>query len=353
MAAGELIVMTAASFARPGGAVAVRDVTWTVRDGEAWAVTGPTGSGKTTLVNAVAGQLRVAAGRVEWPIIDRARAAGKKAEWPSDVIRRVSFREDSRLFSYRGHYYQQRFEFGDDPDVPTLAEFLTRDTGASEAEAAAAAARLGVAGQLDLSLMKLSNGQTRRARLARALLAHPELLILDDPFVGLDVAGRADVAELLDELVRSGQRVMLVCRPDQVPAWVTNVLDLGAVAGSPDPTTWPDRAVAGSPDPATWPDRAVAGSPDPATPRAVAGSPDPATWPDRRSGRVGRPGHSARVPRHGRVGRPGHSIRHTSNFTTSPSATAGERSSTTFPGPSGPGSGGRCWGRTGRGRRPS
>src|SRR5262249_19201762 len=148
----DLIVMTGASFARPGGEIALHDVTWTVRDGQTWAVVGPTGAGKTTLVNAAAGQVRVSGGHVAWPILDRARAAGKKAEWPGDVVRRVTFREDSRLFSYRGHYYQQRFEFGDDPDVPTLRAFLVRDTGATPAAAEAAADRLGVVGQLDLSL---------------------------------------------------------------------------------------------------------------------------------------------------------------------------------------------------------
>src|SRR5262245_39530441 len=222
----DLIVMLNATFARPGGEPALRDVTWTVRDGETWAVVGSTGSGKTTLVNAAAGQVRVSAGHVAWPILDRARAAGKKAEWPGDVIRRLTFREDSRLFSYRGHYYQQRFEFGDDPDVPTVRQYLAAGTGAAADAVEPAAARLGIDRLLDLSLMKLSNGQTRRARLARALLAHPELLILDDPFVGLDVEGRADVAGLLGELVRTGQRLMLVCRPDQEPGWVTDVMEL-------------------------------------------------------------------------------------------------------------------------------
>lgn len=222
----DLVVMTDATFVRPGGVVSLRGVNWAVRGGEVWAVTGPTGSGKTTLVEAVLGLHRVASGRVEWPILDRVREAGRPAEWPGDVIRRVSFREDSRLFSYRGHYYQQRFEFGDEPDVPTVRHFLAAGTGATPAEIETTAARLGVAGLLDLSLMKLSNGQTRRARLARALLAKPELLILDDPFVGLDVAGRADLVELLGGLVREGQHLILVCRPDQMPEWVTNIFDL-------------------------------------------------------------------------------------------------------------------------------
>ncbi|HEY2787244.1 MAG TPA: ATP-binding cassette domain-containing protein [Fimbriiglobus sp.] len=223
---GELITMSAATFVRPGGEAALHDITWTFRDGETWAIVGPTGAGKTALVDAAAGLLRLTAGRIEWPILDAARAKGKRADWPGDAIRRVTFREDSRLFSYRGYYYQQRFEFGDDPDVPTLRAYLSSGIGSSAREVEDAAARLGVARALDLSLLKLSNGQTRRARLAKGLLAQPELLILDDPFVGLDVAGRADVDTLLGDLVRDGQRVLLVCRPDQIPAWVTHRIEL-------------------------------------------------------------------------------------------------------------------------------
>ena len=75
--------------------------------------------------------------------------------------------------------------------------------------------------------MTLSNGQTRRARLARAMLSKPEVLVLDDPFIGLDTAARADFTALLGDLVREGKRVVLICREEAVPGWVTNVLRLG------------------------------------------------------------------------------------------------------------------------------
>src|SRR5205823_5721914 len=77
---------------------------------------------------------------------------------------------------------------------------------------------------------KLSNGQTRRARIARALLSRPELLILDEPFMGLDSAGRDEVAALLGGLGRQGRRVLLITRPEAVPGWVTHVLELDHLA---------------------------------------------------------------------------------------------------------------------------
>jgi molybdate transport system ATP-binding protein len=227
---------------------------WAAREGEAWAVVGPIGSGKTTLAEALLGRHPLHGGALTWPLFDRLRAAGRRADYPSQVVAHVTFKEDSRLFSYAGRYYQQRFEFADGAsDTPlSLADFLT---GGTAADRAAACARFGLADRLDQPFMTLSNGQTRRARLARALLARPEVLVLDDPFIGLDAAARADLGDLLGELVREGKRIVLVCREDAVPAWVTDVLRLGpAPSGSQEPTVSAVRtagmgAGAGSSDP--------------------------------------------------------------------------------------------------------
>ncbi|MFL5341347.1 MAG: ATP-binding cassette domain-containing protein [Gemmataceae bacterium] len=210
---------------RPGGAAIFRDLSWTAHVGEAWAVVGPTGSGKTTLTDLLLGRRRPDAGTISWPRFDQ----------PADAIRRVTFKEDSWLFSYRRHYYQQRFNFIEPQDDLSLDDFLRAGSAATGTEVYAAASRLGIDELRPLSLIKLSNGQARRARIARALLAKPRWLLLDDPFLGLDAAGRADVAELLHGLVRGGLPVLLVVRPEDVPAWVTNVLELHGENPSPGP----------------------------------------------------------------------------------------------------------------------
>lgn len=204
-----------------------RDFSWTVREGEAWAVVGPTGSGKTTLAEALLGRHPLNGGALRWPLFDRLRAAGRRVDYPSQVVAHVTFQENSRLFSYAGHYYQQRFEFADSDEPLSLEKFLRTGTSASETEFATVCERFGIARLLAQPFMTLSNGQTRRSRLARAMLSRPEVLVLDDPFIGLDAAARADLAGLLQELVSDGKRLVLICREDLVPAWITNVLRLG------------------------------------------------------------------------------------------------------------------------------
>jgi molybdate transport system ATP-binding protein len=191
-------------------------------------VVGPTGSGKTTSAEVILGRHYTHEGAVRWPLLNQLRARGRKADYPTQVIAHVTFKEESRLFSYAGHYYQQRFEFADRDEPLSLDQFLRAGTQADDAAIHALTDRLGVRGQLAQPFMTLSNGQTRRARLARALLAQPELLILDDPFIGLDAAGRAELSVLLGELIRDGKRLVLICRADAVPGWVTDVLRLPA-----------------------------------------------------------------------------------------------------------------------------
>lgn len=221
-----LLVLESATIVRLGGDVVFRDLNWTIREGETWAVVGPIGSGKSTLAEVLLGRHRLEAGTRTWPFLQRLRLAGRTIAWPSEVIQRVSFKEESALFSYGRHYYQQRFNFIEPQDDLTLETFLHAGVERSEAEIHQAATRLGIGELLPLSFIKLSNGQTRRARIARALLSQPELLILDEPFLGLDIEGRHEVAQILADLIRHGTRLLLITRADAIPDWVTHVLEL-------------------------------------------------------------------------------------------------------------------------------
>ncbi|KAI0700977.1 P-loop containing nucleoside triphosphate hydrolase protein [Cerioporus squamosus] len=87
-------------------------------------------------------------------------------------------------------------------------------------------ARLRLTDLLDLPMIALSNGQTRRARIAKALLSEPRLLLLDEPLTGLDVKSRAILLDLLYELqrTRASPHVIVGLRAqDPLPDWTTHV----------------------------------------------------------------------------------------------------------------------------------
>ncbi|KAF8883298.1 P-loop containing nucleoside triphosphate hydrolase protein [Infundibulicybe gibba] len=85
--------------------------------------------------------------------------------------------------------------------------------------------RMGLQEFLDLPLIALSNGQTRRARIVKAILSRPELLLLDEPLTGLDVQNRPAVLDLLHQLHSSrSPRVIIGLRvQDPVPDWITHI----------------------------------------------------------------------------------------------------------------------------------
>ncbi|KAJ3156778.1 hypothetical protein HDU86_003544 [Geranomyces michiganensis] len=233
------------------------NLTWHVLRHQRWAVIGPVGSGKTSLCELLLGRHRPdPTDSISYPFIASLARAGASV-WPQDVIKHVSFKESSGLFDYSRHYYQQRFEWVEEHEDISLRKYIesavynhradgsaTGDgpvsSGIYDAVVREMADRVGLGSMLDLSFMKLSNGQVRRARIARALLSEPSFLLVDEPFMGLDVQSRREVAELLGRLAESkpstpggivseyrATRVIVTLRPqDEVPDWVTHVLEL-------------------------------------------------------------------------------------------------------------------------------
>ncbi len=201
-----------------GAETVLVNVSITIDRGQCWAVVGPIGSGKTTLVQVLAGQLPAMRDQLR----QRTQAT------------LVSFREESHQFSYTRHFYQQRYQatLVDNQDGKPALTVRGYLAPVWSDEALALVQRMGIEPLLDVEFLKLSNGQTRKARIAKVLLQHPAMLLLDNPFVGLDARFRAELIEWLGELVQNGQPLMLVADETTLPAFVTHVvkLDKGQVA---------------------------------------------------------------------------------------------------------------------------
>ena len=166
--------------------------------GDHLVVSGPRGSGKTLLAEALTGRRRLTAGSLAYPFLGPEVGYATRRE----AIRLVSFHDHSRLS--RGpnheHYYQQRFNAFDASGHPTVADYL-HVSGYAPGLQAAAVDTFGLGDLLDRERIKLSSGQTRKLLLARELLGHPRLVIIDNPYAGLDPASRTALNELLDRLV--------------------------------------------------------------------------------------------------------------------------------------------------------
>ena len=186
----------------------LRDLSVEIRSGDCWAVVGQIGSGKTTFLQVLAGQLPTPAGTLT----------------RHSAVAFVSFKEESNRFSYGDFFYQQRYQATMSDSAPVLRQYL-QITGSSAD--ISLIDQLGLTPLLDLSFIKLSNGQTRKARIAKALLIGSPLLLLDNPFVGLDSTSRTDLISWLSNLVSQGSTIVLVTDIEEIPSFITHILNLG------------------------------------------------------------------------------------------------------------------------------
>ena len=172
---------------------ALRDISFEVRTGEAVGYLGPNGAGKTTTLRLLAGLGRPDGGTVRLlgldPVADHDAAlarVGVLVETPG-VLPYVTARD---LLSHVARVKR----------VPSSDEAR---------QIASLAEQLGFSGQLDRPIGSLSTGLTRRLLLAVALVGDPEVLLLDEPTLGLDPAARADLRAILRGLRKDGRTLLL------------------------------------------------------------------------------------------------------------------------------------------------
>lgn len=198
------------------GHPALSDVSLVVRNGTFLGVIGHTGSGKSTLVQLMAGLLQPTVGRVTVDGMDLADRAARRA-----VRRRVGI-----AFQYPEH---QLFADTVADDVAFGPRALGMPAHDIEGRVAEALKRVDVdfCEHGHRSPFDLSGGQMRRVAIAGVLAAEPSVLILDEPMAGLDPAGRGEIAELLARLHGQGLTVIMVSHDmDDIAALSEEILVL-------------------------------------------------------------------------------------------------------------------------------
>ncbi len=181
----ELIELTK----RYGEVVALDGLSMEVRPGRVLGFLGPNGSGKTTTMRSIFGLVRLDAGRALWN------------------ARPIGFKERRRF----GYMPEERGLY---PRMRTLEQitYFARLHGMEELPAREAAERwlerLGLAAKSEARVEELSHGNQQRVQLALALVGTPDLIVLDEPFAGLDPIGVETLGETISEEARRGAAVV-------------------------------------------------------------------------------------------------------------------------------------------------
>lgn len=181
------------------------------------AIVGPNGSGKSLFVGLLTGQYPLKDGTITYHF------EGSASTRVSDNVKYIAFR-DSYGAADANYYYQQRWNSQDADASPEMSEMLGHITDESLKDELFEL--FAIKPMLHKKIISLSSGELRKFQLTKALLSSPRVLIMDNPFIGLDAATRQLLNELLTNLAKGGkvQLLIILSMLDDVPEFITHII---------------------------------------------------------------------------------------------------------------------------------
>ncbi|MCX2575821.1 ATP-binding cassette domain-containing protein [Pedobacter sandarakinus] len=190
----------------------LKDLNWTINAGENWVLSGESGSGKTTLAKIIAG-LETASGEVKIRF-------NLDSELPKKALFVASWYQFKNLEGVANFYYQQRYTSQQAKDTVTVHGELAsfgKENNLHFDQVEPILEKLHFSSFASSQLIELSSGEHKKLQLVKALWLKPQLLIIDQPYTGLDAASRKSLNILLDQLAAIGVQFILISNDEELP----------------------------------------------------------------------------------------------------------------------------------------
>lgn len=194
-----------------------KPINWKISKGQHWAILGANGSGKTLLTDTLLGKYALKNGRIIF-------SDDNGNQQPiANVVKSVAFRDIYSIIDTQNSYYQQRWNKGDEQDV-----ILVKDTipEANQSWLAELVGWFGIDDLMQKEVNTLSSGELRKFLIVKSLLSKPRVLILDNPFIGLDAKSRGVLNDLFQRLADFNQLQIILVLSDikDIPEIITDVI---------------------------------------------------------------------------------------------------------------------------------
>lgn len=197
-------------------------ISWEMNQGEQWAIIGPNGAGKSTLVKSIWGGVPTSSGDIKLLLNNKF----VDPSWYKKYIGYISFELHQHIASYE-ELQQELKSFSHKKSKATTCKDVIFSAGKNKNKLSKISKLLNISHLLDREIIALSSGEMRRTLIARALMKSPLLLILDEPFDGLDENARKDLSRAIDNLMKNSLQVILVThRLEEITGGITHVLFL-------------------------------------------------------------------------------------------------------------------------------
>lgn len=211
----ETIIEIKEATTRIGNLAFHSPINWKIQANENWAIVGANGAGKTLLIDTLTGKHALKSGEII--TLDN--------QSTSALVKCVAFRDIYSLADIQNSYYQQRWNAGDEHEVPCVQDLFSKG---DKQWVDFLVDAFSIHDLLDKPINLLSSGELRKTLIVRSLLSKPRILILDNPFIGLDKNSRALLNDVLVKLsdIEDLQIVLILSHPKDLPTNITHVLPI-------------------------------------------------------------------------------------------------------------------------------
>ncbi len=205
-----------------GSNIVLKNLNWKINKGENWQIGGPSGTGKTTLAKIISGEIKNFEGNIKINF-------DENSELKQKVVYVSNWYQFTNLEGDKNFYYQQRYnKFAKNETLTVFAELkhFAKKEHLNFQNVEKYLQIFGFENFKEQQLIELSSGEHKKLQLVKALWLKPQILIIDQPYTGLDVKSRANLNAIFEDLTQDGMSLLIINNDDDVPNCITHFAEI-------------------------------------------------------------------------------------------------------------------------------